>query len=116
MNGQHYRVCNKTFTNYYSALLETKRTGQFAEFVLPDMHLDAIKSVDVDEIKQATNKSLMTKKLLHLKDDYGKLRLHYSGGSDSQTILDIADRAGIVWDSVFMWLTNTTGDFTTDDR
>ena len=84
--------------------------------MLPDVHLDAIKSVDVDEIKQATNKSLMTKKLLHLKDDYGKLRLHYSGGSDSQTILDIADRAGIVWDSVFMWLTNTTGDFTTDDR
>ncbi|MBL96343.1 MAG: hypothetical protein CMF52_00860 [Legionellales bacterium] len=116
MNGQHYRVCNKTFTNYYSALLETKRTGQFAEFVLPDVHLDAIKSVNLDEIKQATNKSLMTKKLLHLKDIYGKLRLHYSGGSDSQTILDIADRAGIVWDSVFMWLTNTTGDFTTDDR
>ena len=116
MNGQHYRVCNKTFTNYYSALLETKRTGQFAEFVLPDVHLDAIKSVDVDEIKQATNKSLMTKKLLYLKDVYGKLRLHYSGGSDSQTILDIADGAGVVWDSVFMWLTNTTGDFTTDDR
>ena len=96
--------------------MESKRTGQFAEFVLPDVHLDAIKSVDVDEIKQATNKSLMIKKLRYLRDTYGQLRLHYSGGSDSQTLVDVAKEAGIVWDSVFMWLTNTTGDFTTDDR
>ena len=116
MNGQHYRVCNKTFTNYYAALLETKRTGQFAEFVLPDWHINAIINVDVEEVINSSNKSLMIKKLLYLKEIFGKLRLHYSGGSDSQTILDIAIEAGIVWDSVFMWLTNTTGDFSTDDR
>ena len=116
MNGQHYRVNGKKFNTYYSALFESKKTGHFTEFVLPDWHLDAIQSVDVEQVHRQTAQSLMQQKLVYLKDTYEKLRLHYSGGSDSQTILDCACNSDIVWDSVFMWLTNPMGDFNTDDR
>ena len=116
MNGQHYRVNGKQFNTYYSALLESKHTGHFTEFVLPDWHKNNLCTVDVKKIQQCSNRTLMKEKLLYLKDTHGKLRLHYSGGSDSHTILEISQELRLVWDSVFMWLTNTTGDFTTDDR
>ena len=115
MNGQHYRVNGKQFNTYYSALLESKHTGHFTEFVLPDWHKNSLCTVDVKKIQKCSAKTLMKEKLLYLKDTYGQLRLHYSGGSDSHTILEIAQELGLIWDSVFMWLTNPTGDFDTDD-
>jgi len=114
MFQQYYQVNNVKCNNFYSALLETKATGHFAEFVLPEDHLQALQNVDIEQLTQETTKSLMHKKLCYLKDNFGKLRLFYSGGTDSHTILNVASDAGIVWDSAFMWFTSVNKDFSVD--
>lgn len=103
MLGQHYRVGDKKFLNAYAGLYESAKTGQYCEFVLPQYHIDQFLTVDVPSLKNYSSKDLMKQKLAQLRDENNRVRLNYSGGNDSHTILLIAQEMGIEFDCIFMY-------------
>ncbi len=103
MLGQHYRVGDKKFLNAYAGLYESAKTGQYCDFVLPQYHIDQFLTVDVPSLKNYSSKDLMKQKLAQLRDENNRVRLNYSGGNDSHTILLIAQEMGIEFDCIFMY-------------
>jgi hypothetical protein len=100
---QHYTVGNKKFIGAYAGLYESAKTGQYCHFVLPQYHIDQFLKVDVPSLKNYSSKDLMKQKLAQLRDENNRIRLNYSGGDDSHTILLIAQEMGIEFDCVFMY-------------
>lgn len=103
MYQQHYTVGNKKFIGAYAGLYESAKTGQYCHFVLPQYHIDQFLKVDVPSLKNYSSKDLMKQKLAQLRDENNRIRLNYSGGDDSHTILLIAQEMGIEFDCVFMY-------------
>ena len=50
MQGQCYTVNGKSFLNKFSALRCAKQENAFAEFHIPQWHLDAFESVSVKDV------------------------------------------------------------------
>tara|TARA_S200002703_G_scaffold995_2_gene1728 strand:- start:934 stop:2043 length:1110 start_codon:yes stop_codon:yes gene_type:complete len=103
MYNQHYTVGEKRFVGAYAALYESALTGHYGHFVIPQYHIDSFLSVDVPSLRNYSTKDLMKKKLVQLRDENSNLRLGYSGGSDSHTILVTAQEMGMKFDSIFMY-------------
>lgn len=101
MNEQHYRVGEKTFKNNYAGIYHSAQTGHFCEFIMPQKHIDSFLTVDIASLSQYTSRDLMRKKLCMLRDEYNKIRFHYTGGQDSHTIMLIAQDLGIAFEDVF---------------
>ena len=110
MNQQHYRVGEKTFVNAYAALYESAQTGQFSEGIAPQYHLDAYSEVDVARLQHYTTADLIKQKLAILRDTESRIRLHYTGGRDSHTILLSALEMGIEFDCLFTNTNSITAD------
>ena len=106
MINQHYSVNNKKFLNYFSAIRESNSTGHFVQFHLPD--IKKFLDVDVNAALRKNPSELIAEKLIFLKNKNIPLRLHYSGGTDSHTILLTALNNNIKFDSVFVYLTSVT--------
>ena len=101
MYQQHYRVGEKTFVNGYAALYESAQTGLFSEGIAPRFHLDAYSAVDVSKLQYFTTADLIRQKLSVLRDSESRIRLHYTGGRDSHTILLAALDMGMEFDCLF---------------
>lgn len=101
MNQQHYRVGEKYFVNAYAALYESAQTGKFSEGIAPKYHLDRYSAVDVAKLQHSTTADLIRQKLSILRDSESRIRLHYTGGRDSHTILLAALDMGIEFDCLF---------------
>ena len=102
MFGVHYSVNGEKFNNYFSALKKSHETNSFAHFIIPDWHINKWKSVDIAHAMSKPLHYWMEKKLEYLVSKYKKIRLQYSGGTDSHTIITLALKKGIVFDRVWM--------------
>lgn len=114
MYQQHYMAGNKKFIGAYAGLYESAKTGQYCDFILPQYHIDSFLKVDVPSLKNYSSKDLMKKKLAQIRDENHSIRLGYSGGRDSHTILLIAQEMGIKFDSIFMYTNSILEDPNTE--
>lgn len=106
MNGEHYQIGNLTSYSPYGALRKSKDTHHFAEFVIPQWHHDAWQGVNVEKIKNADPAELIKNKIQHVFAKHKDLTLTYSGGTDSQTILQYAMEQNLVFDRIFCYTTS----------
>jgi len=104
MYQQYYQVGDKKFVNAYAALYESAQTQIFSQSIIPQYHLDEFSKVDVAKLEHFTTDDLIKQKLRIIRDSESRIRLHYTGGRDSHTILLAAMELGIKFDCVF---TNT---------
>jgi len=103
--GNHY-ICNgEKFDNYFASLKHYKHTGSFNEFVVPKEHLNAFESVDVKQATALGSIYWIKIKLEKIFSEYPRVRLHYSGGTDSHSLLHYIAENGHQLHSVFMYLT-----------
>lgn len=101
--NSHYDVGGQQFANIFQAFDRSIETGQFCYYKLDQNWIDAVQSVKIN--RQPTSKTLQDlycRKLKILRNNYKKLVLAYSGGTDSHTILDIAIKNKIYIDEVFI--------------
>ncbi len=94
MQGHHYSVNGRRFKNYYAALRHSGEVNSFAEYVIPRTHLDAYESVSVKACLTKTPEFFIKEKISYIFKNFQSQRLHYSGGSDSHTIMQIATDMG----------------------
>lgn len=98
---QHYLCGAKKFHNIFQAFEEQKKTQAFPQYMLDDELVDALK-----HIKRPKNltpkyiKDLMVKRLKQIRQDTGKLKLLFTGGTDSNTILRLCMENSIYLDEV----------------
>ena len=97
-----YNVGNKKFTNFFLAHKFGYTTKTFVDFKLPQTYIEKIQSVKAKELEQVDIKEIYKQKLIYFKKKYSKLRLHYSGGLDSYSILVFADQCNIDFDSIVL--------------
>lgn len=95
----HYTVGNKTFLNPFAGIWESAQSGNFCELTIPGVEVFA--QVDVPAIEQCSSLDLFRRKLEFLRDTHNKIRFHYTGGSDSHTLMLVAQDLGIEFDCVF---------------
>jgi len=76
------------------------RTNCHVDYKLEDKSIKAYESVQIENIKNTDIQQVYKDKLKHLRQTYPKLRLHYSGGMDSHTILALAEQEGIEFDQI----------------
>ena len=94
MQGHHYSVNGRRFKNYYAALRHSGVVNSFAEYVIPRTHLDAYESVNIQQTLDKSPDYFIKEKINWLFNNFKTQRLHYSGGSDSHTILKLANNMG----------------------
>ena len=110
MLGQHYRVGTKHYNNVYAGLYASALTQTFCENVIPQYHLERFASVDLSALEHTTTQQLIDKKLRVLRDMHDRIRFHYTGGSDSHTIMLAAQRLGMVFEEYFLHTNSIHGD------
>ena len=106
MNG-YYTCNNKLFDNYYQGLDYSTKNGSFLNYSVSNDAIVAYTSVVLNFEKPTT--TLAEEKLVKLRNKNKKLHLHYSGGTDSHTILKIADKLGIEFDLITTETNSITG-------
>ena len=84
----------KRFTNYYAALRYSGETKSFAEYVFPKFHTDAFESVKIQGLLDKPRQYYIKEKLSWIFRQHDTQRLHYTGGTDSHTILALAQQMG----------------------
>ncbi len=95
MRGHHYSVNGMRFFNFYAALrYSAKVPHAFAEYVFPKFHTDAYESVKIKALLDKPRQYYIREKLSWIFRHHDTQRLHYSGGTDSHTILTVAQRMG----------------------
>ena len=94
MQGHHYLVNDTRFKNYYAALRHSSEVNSFAKYVIPRTHLDAYESVNIQQTLDKSPDYFIKEKINWLFNNFKTQRLHYSGGSDSHTILKLANNMG----------------------
>lgn len=103
----YYQCGDKRFHNIFQAFREQKETKHFPEFVL-DQDLVQIlanfkrpKNLDKKYIRE-----LMISRLKYLRKKYNKMKLGYSGGTDSYTILKLCMDNDIYIDETITQMTS----------
>jgi hypothetical protein len=111
-NAYYYKVGDVVTTDKYTALLEKKQTGNPIEFKIPEfitkgnLHIDPQQSIH----------ALCKNHAIRLRESYDYVRLFFSGGSDSQLILDTFVRNNIHIDEIVMVKSGIpTTDYELDD-
>ena len=85
---QHYKCGDKKFHNIYQAFDEQISSGQFPEYMVDQELVANIKNIRRPKnLSKQYIRDLMVKRLKDLRKKYNKLKLLYSGGTDSYTIL-----------------------------
>jgi len=88
--NQHYQCGDKQFHNIFQAFNQQKLTGHFPSFVVDEDLITALQgSKRPSALTPSYIKGLMIKRLKELRRKYNKLKLMYSGGTDSYTILKL---------------------------
>lgn len=88
--NQYYKCGDKKFHNIWQAFDEQRSTGHFPEYVVDEQ---LIKSISNHPRPKDTSpnaiRGLMVRRLKALRQKYNKLKILYSGGTDSYTILKL---------------------------
>ena len=109
-----YTVNDKKFMNYFVAQNYAKDNNGFVDFKLDSKDISAFENADLDTVFGKDTQSIYKIKLQKLRQDSEKLRLHYSAGTDSHTILAMAQELGIDFDDVVLEACSMKGDPTLD--
>lgn len=87
---QYYRCGEKRFYNIFQAFKEQSHTGHFPEYVIDHDLIENLKGFTRPRnIDRKTLQALMVRRLKEIRKKYNKLRLAYTGGTDSYTILKL---------------------------
>lgn len=105
-----YNVNDKKFMNYFVAHNYAHEVNGFVDFKLDPADITAFENADLDYVHSNSPETIYKKKLAWLRDTYPKLRLHYSAGIDSHTILELAQEMGINFDDVVLETCSMWGD------
>jgi len=84
-NKFHWKVGQKRFTHKHKAALESVNTGYGIEWIPPDDWV----SYDWSQPPHKDLETLVLEQVIKLRQSYSRVTLWYSGGTDSQTVLDI---------------------------
>jgi len=104
-----YTVNEKKFINFFEASEYAHEHNGFVDFKVDPKDVADFCSVDVARLEAMDLRDLYKKKIAFLRENFGKLRLLYSGGTDSHTILDLAKEIGIEFDEVLTELVSIKG-------
>ena len=86
-----YQVADKKFINIFNAFDESIKTNEFAHFRIEPDFYKAITSVSQPKNYSPDYiQSLIAKQLQALRKKYSYIRIAYTGGTDSHTILKVA--------------------------
>ena len=86
-----YQVADKKFVNIFNAFDESVKTKEFAHFCIDPDFYKALTSVSRPKNYSPDYiQSLIAKQLRVLRKKYSYIRLAYTGGTDSHTILKVA--------------------------
>lgn len=88
MLGQYYQVGTERYVKPYEALRASVASGHFSEYVIP--HSTLVDYTNIDPATLPSNHELTKHKAQMLLKNYDCV-LHYTGGTDSQTIIEAAD-------------------------
>jgi hypothetical protein len=80
----YYTVCDKRFYSKPQALLEATATGHFPHF---NFNREVYSRIDTTVEPQTSLRELYRMRAKQLRDRYDYIRLEFSGGSDSTTVL-----------------------------
>lgn len=95
-----YNVEDQQYTNFFQASCTALQKNSFVDFKLSSEAIASLESVKASEIDSIAIDQLFAEKLNALRNTFPKLRLMYSGGIDSHTILDIAEKNQIQFDQI----------------
>ena len=86
----YYQCGNKQFHNIFQAFEQQKQTGHLPELKLDQELIDSISNrKKPEDISAQAIRKLIVDRLKDLRRKYSKLKLAYSGGTDSYTILKL---------------------------
>lgn len=105
-----YNVNEAQFLNYFVAHDYAKKVNGFVDFKISDQDVKIFENVDLDVVKQTPIREFYKQKLLFLRETFPKIRLHYSAGTDSHTILSMAQELGIEFDDIVIEVASMWGD------
>jgi hypothetical protein len=106
MKGQYFYVRDVPFENYWSACEYGKRTNGWIECKVDPWHLEQWASVNPEIFLEYDIWHWIDKGLHDIFSTYSMPRLHWSGGTDSHTLLERAYNLDYKWHSVYtFWMT-----------
>jgi len=110
MKGQYFYVHDTPHDNYWSAIRHAKQVNAWMETKVSDFHRSQWESVDVQHVVGKSVTHWIDKKMHWLFENFNNMRLFYSGGTDSQTIMDRAIKHGYKWHNTHIFGTSITSD------
>jgi hypothetical protein len=113
MKDYHYKTGTYKSYNIFDSFRHGQNTGEFTSFKMPPLDQFDFSTLDVEEIIRKSPTYWIKQKLAYLHETQ-PLRLHYSGGNDSHTLLALASEMGIKFDQIFMYLTSPDQDIDDD--
>jgi hypothetical protein len=109
-----YNVKGAEFSNFFVANDYAKKTNNYVDFSLSQKDVEIFENIDIEFIQRTNIHQLYKLKLFYLRETFPKLRLWYSAGTDSHTILTIAQKLGIEFDEVVIEHCSMWGDLDLD--
>lgn len=115
-NFKLYYQCGKQqFHNIFQAFEHQKQTGHFPKFLVDPELLQAISNrKKPKDISPKAIKKLIVTRLKDLRKKYKKLKIAYSGGTDSYTILKLCVENDIYIDETITVMASLYGDVRVD--
>ena len=108
---QHYKCGTKKFYNIFQAFEEQLVTKHFPEYKIDEELVDNIRNFKRPKNLSAPYiRSLMINRLKEIRKNTGKLKLLYTGGTDSFTILKLCIDNDIFVDEIATYMASLTGD------
>lgn len=109
-----YNVKGAEFSNYFVAYDYATKTNNYVDFSLSQKDVEIFENIDIELVQNTNINHLYKQKLIFLRETFPKLRLWYSAGTDSHTILTIAQKLGIEFDEVVLEHCSMWGDLDLD--
>ena len=112
---QCYQCGDKQFHNIYQAFNHQKLTGHFPHFVIDENLVKALQGFrKPPNLTSSYIKGLMITRLKALRKKYRKMKLMYSGGTDSYTILKLCVDNDIFIDETITQMISMNNDIRTN--
>ena len=90
------------FINYFEANDYAHANNGYVDFKLDHADINSFLSVDVEKIRETDIETIYKDKLSWCRENFDQLRLLYSAGNDSHTILKLSQEMGIEFDEVVL--------------
>ena len=113
--NSYYQCGDKRFHNIFQAFREQKRTQHFPKFFLDEDLISALANFKKpNKLDAQSIRRLMINRLKVLRKKFNKLKILYSGGTDSYTILRLCVDNGIYIDETITQMTSIQNDLRTN--